>query len=120
MKAVLFSFVLVLAACKPEASVTSDLAFLTDAELEHAVAECRASGREPVVHFEDSRIALERGRPICEKRTADGGKPCIEVADCESTCLPTTNTCAAGSIAWEPDPDEYLDISAAGRSHTEE
>lgn len=120
MRIVWLPLVLALSACKPEASATSEKAFLTEAELEQAVAECRASGREPVVHFADSRITLERGLPICDKRTADGGDPCSEPADCETTCLPTTKTCAAGYIAVEQNDDENLDFFASVKPNAEE
>jgi hypothetical protein len=72
------------------------------------------------VHFKDGRLALERGRPVCDKRTSDGGKACSQPTDCETTCLPTTNTCAAGYIVAEPVDDENLDFFASVKPITEE
>jgi hypothetical protein len=104
---------LLLAACQPLPAPTVGSDLESQATLNQAAAECRASGGEPVVNYDNGEIALNGGRLSCGKRTTDGGKACEVPQDCEATCLPKTKTCAAGYIAVAPIDDENLDFFAS-------
>ncbi|MBL9050382.1 MAG: hypothetical protein JNK19_09760 [Tabrizicola sp.] len=117
---VLLGTLLCVACTEQERESAPDVEIPTELDVERAVAACRASGREPVVEFQSGLLALKRGLPICDKRTSDGGKACSDSSQCETVCLPTTNTCAAGYIEAVPSDDDNLDFYATGSRHTEE